>query len=255
MLTTAVLYQRYPHNWPFYTPKDKLANWMECYVDAQDLTVWTSSTPEEDPSSVYDDTSKRWTVTINRGGQRVTLHPAHIVCCMGTLGKPIIPEVNNRDTFKGTVIHGSQYKSAAPFTDKRVVVVGTGNTAGDICLDLSTCADTITMVQRSKSTLVPLEVIRDQLSRFWPDDGSVPAEVSDFKFRSTPVNLMRMYSRIRKDGGGGESGKYAELYKGLREKGMIVDDGKDGEGALFQVFEKLGGMQILNSRRTLISWL
>lgn len=247
-VTAAVLYQRYPHNWPLFTPKDKLANWIEYYADAQDLIVWTSTKTSEDSYPVYDNETKRWTVTVDRAGQRFTLHPAHIVCCMGTLGKPIFPEVKNRDVFKGTVIHGSQYKSPTPFTNKRVVIVGAGNTACDICLDLSTCADTITMIQRSRSTLVPGDIGIEHLTRFWPDDGSVPTDIADFKAASTPLKLVRMYSRMVKAGGGGESGKYAELYKGLREKGMIVDDGEDGEGLLFQVFEKFGGTSIFYSR-------
>ncbi|KAF9449017.1 FAD/NAD(P)-binding domain-containing protein [Macrolepiota fuliginosa MF-IS2] len=238
------LYQRYPKNWPLYTPKDKLANWIEHYVDAQDLTVWTSSKPAEDSYPVYDEVTKRWTIIIDRAGKHVTLHPVHIICCMGTVGTPISPEVKNRGAFKGTVIHGSQCKSPLPFTNKHVVVVGAGNTAGDICLDLSVCVDTITLIQRSESILVPIEVARVGLSRFWPDDGTIPTEIADFKACSTPTNLARTYSKMLKAGGGGESGKYAAMYKGLREKGMIVNDGADGEGSYFQALERFGGFML-----------
>ncbi|KAF9448823.1 FAD/NAD(P)-binding domain-containing protein [Macrolepiota fuliginosa MF-IS2] len=238
------LYQRYPQNWPFYTPKDKLADWIEHYVDVQDLTVWTSSKPAEDSYPVYDDATKRWTIIVDRAGERVTLHPAHIICCMGTVGKPISPEVKNRATFKGTVIHGAQYKSALPFTNKRVVVVGAGTTAGDVCLDLSVCADTITLIQRSESTLVPSEVTRISLTRFWPDDGSVPTEIADFKAASTPIGLSRKYSKIREASSGGAFGKYAEMYKELREKGMIVNNGTNSGLTYSRVLERFGGFML-----------
>jgi hypothetical protein len=162
---------------------------------------------------------------------------------MGTVGNRVIPEVKNANHFKGTVIHGADYKVPEPFANKCVVVVGAGNTGCDICLDLSVCAESITLVQRSKTTLIPAEVLRKHLTHHWPDDGSVPMDVADFKFSSTPLNLLRQHCRMGKTGSdGGDSGKYATLYKGLREKGMIVDDGEDGEGSLFQVLEKFAGL-------------
>lgn len=251
--TIQVLYQCFPQNWPYHTPKDKLANWIEHYADAQDLTVWTSSKPIEDSFPIYNDKAKRWTITIDRAGQHVTLHPAHIICCIGPLGTHIMPKVKNCAFFKGTMIHSGDYKSPAPFTNKRVVVVGAGNTAGDICLDLSTCAESIILVQRSQSTLVPVEVIRKSMSHLFPDDGSVPAEIGDFKYASTPNNLTRIRYKATKAGGGGYSGEYADVYKGLREKGMIVDDGEDGEGVIFQVLEKFGGAPTCSFRRADIS--
>ena len=34
-----MLYQPFPSNWPEYTPRDKLADWLECYVSIQDLAT------------------------------------------------------------------------------------------------------------------------------------------------------------------------------------------------------------------------
>ncbi|EKM77860.1 hypothetical protein AGABI1DRAFT_76892 [Agaricus bisporus var. burnettii JB137-S8] len=238
------LYQPYPTNWPYFCPKDKVANWIEFYVDSQDLVVWTSTKPAEDSRPVYDKETKRWTIVVDRAGERITIRPAHIICCMGPLGSRFTPEVKNRDVFKGTVIHGGEYTVPTPFAKKRVVVVGAGNTAGDICLDLSSSADNITMIQRSRTSLVPLAITNAIFDRSWPDDGSVPMEVADFLSSSMPFNLTRKYARIAKAGGGGESGAYAEMYKGLREKGMIVDTGIEGEGVVFQAFEKSAGYML-----------
>jgi len=166
---------------------------------------------------------------------------------MGTMGNRRIPHVANVDKFKGTVIHGVEFKTPEPYRNKRVVVVGAGNTAGDICIDLSTCAESIILVQRSQSTLIPAEILRNGENRLWPDDGSMPVEVSDFLAEATPINLRRSNSKISKAGGGGESGKYAAMYQGLREKGMIVDDGADGEGTGFQVLETFGGKSPVNT--------
>lgn len=44
------------------------------------------------------------------------------------------------DTFPGTKIHSWEYKDPDPYHGKRVVVVGIGNSGGDIAVELSrTC--------------------------------------------------------------------------------------------------------------------
>jgi len=169
---------------------------------------------------------------------------------MGSMGSMIMPHVANFERFKGTVIHGADFKTPEPYRNQRVVVVGVGNTAGDICIDLSTCAESITLVQRSQSTLIPAEILRNAENKRWPDDGSIPVEIADFLAEATPINLRRLNSKIIKAGGGGDSGKYAAMYRALREKGMVVDDGADGEGTEFQVFEKFGGKSPIKTSAT-----
>ena len=34
-------YMLFPPNWPTYIPKDKLANWLEAYVESMELNFWT----------------------------------------------------------------------------------------------------------------------------------------------------------------------------------------------------------------------
>ncbi len=36
-------YMPFPAHWPVFTPKDKLAGWLESYVDALELNVWTNA--------------------------------------------------------------------------------------------------------------------------------------------------------------------------------------------------------------------
>jgi len=169
---------------------------------------------------------------------------------MGTMGTEIVPHVTNSERFKGTIIHGADFKTPESYRNQRVVVVGAGNTAGDLCIDLSTCAESITLVQRSQSTLIPAEILRNAENRLWPDDGSIPVEIADFLAEATPINLRRLNSKIIKAGGGGESGKYAAMYQGLREKGMVIDDGADGEGTEFQVLERFGGKSPVKTSAT-----
>src|SRR5262245_1193681 len=78
-------YMPFPAHWPVFTPKDKLAGWLESYVDALELNVWTKATLL---GGDYDEGSKRWTVHVDRNGAERLLHPRHVVLATGMSGVP-----------------------------------------------------------------------------------------------------------------------------------------------------------------------
>jgi indole-3-pyruvate monooxygenase len=49
---------------------------------------------------------------------------------------PKIPEIPGRASFAGRVLHSAEYRNARPFAGRSVLVVGSGNSAAEICLDL-----------------------------------------------------------------------------------------------------------------------
>ena len=56
-----------------------------------------------------------------------------IVIANGTLSHPNIPEING--TYEGEILHAKDYKSPEIFDDKRVLIVGAGNSGCDIAVD------------------------------------------------------------------------------------------------------------------------
>ncbi|WP_397533011.1 flavin-containing monooxygenase [Roseateles sp.] len=56
-----------------------------------------------------------------------------VIIANGTLAEPNMPRFEGR--FEGELLHTSAYKSAALFEDKRVLVVGAGNSGCDIAVD------------------------------------------------------------------------------------------------------------------------
>ncbi|KAJ7486977.1 hypothetical protein FB451DRAFT_1228459 [Mycena latifolia] len=230
-----MLYQSYPENWPIYTPRDKLADWLEQYALSQDLVVWTNSRLL--PTPAYDTATKRWTVVIDRAGTHVTLHPAHIVLAAGALGAPIIPSIPDAHLFSGTVVHSAAYAGGKAFTGKRVLVVGAGNSSADVCQDLSVQgAAEVTMLQRSSTCVVSVDSVARVLERIWPPN--VPTDVADFKSQAMPFLLLRHIGTETTEHMWAEE---AETHRGLREAGLSLTMGKDGEGQLPMVFERFGG--------------
>ncbi|KAF7350591.1 Flavin-binding monooxygenase [Mycena sanguinolenta] len=233
-----MLYQPYPANWPIYTPRDKLADWLEQYAISQDLVVWTNSRPL--PTPTYDPATKRWTVVVDHAGEHVTLHPVHIVLAAGIIGAPHIPSIPDADLFEGSTIHSAAYPGGKDYVGKRTLVIGAGNSSADICQDLAFHkAAEVTMLQRSTTCIASAKNTRRLLEHLYPYE--VPTDVSDFKSQALPFLALRAIARARTDELWAEE---AETYKGLREAGMSLTMGKDGGGQYPMFFERFGGYVI-----------
>ncbi|KAJ7764270.1 FAD/NAD-P-binding domain-containing protein [Mycena metata] len=218
--SNSMLYQEYPRTWPVFAPRDKLADWLEQYAQSQDLVVWTDSQPL--PHPIYDNFTKQWAVVVDRAGEHVTLHPAHIVVA-STFGAPRIPALPKQDGFKGPVFHASAYQSGKPFTGKKVVVVGGGNTAADICQNLVFHgAQSITMVQRSSTWILSRDSARVMFERVFPEE--VDIDISDLIAMAYPMNLMRKMDEETVEQAMEEQ---KTTQQGLAEAGFKIRAGKD----------------------------
>ena len=90
--------------------------------------------------------------------RRATLRPKQLAMATGMAGKPEVPEIPGMDVFKGDQHHSCQHPGPDAYEGKRCVVIGSNNSAHDICAALwEAGAAEVTMVQRS-STHRPLRV-------------------------------------------------------------------------------------------------
>src|SRR5436190_577695 len=78
-------YIPFPENWPVFTPKDKMGDWLEMYVRVMELNYWVAT---KCVSASYDEAEKVWTVVVDRVGRHITLKPKHIVFATGAYGPP-----------------------------------------------------------------------------------------------------------------------------------------------------------------------
>ena len=99
-------YLPFPQNWPVFAPKDKIGDWLEFYTRVMEVPYWSKTTCL---SASFDDAEKRWTVEIDRDGERLTLHPTQLVLATGMSGKPSIPTLPGQDVFRGEQHHSSAH--------------------------------------------------------------------------------------------------------------------------------------------------
>ena len=59
-------YIKFPDNWPVFSPKDKIADWLESYTKVMELNYWSNT---EAKSASYDEKTGEWTVEVEREGQ------------------------------------------------------------------------------------------------------------------------------------------------------------------------------------------
>ena len=81
-----------------------------------------------------------------------------LVFATGMSGYPNVPHVPGAETFKGEQYHSSQHPGARRYTGKKAVVIGSNNSAHDICADLWEHGADVTMVQRSSTHIVQVRL-------------------------------------------------------------------------------------------------
>ena len=109
-------YLPFPANWPVFSPKDKIGDWLEFYTRVMEVPYWPKTTCL---SASFDESSKQWTVEVNRDGERLTLRPTHLVLATGMSGKPSMPALPVRTCFAATSITRAHIRDPTPTSARR----------------------------------------------------------------------------------------------------------------------------------------
>jgi putative flavoprotein involved in K+ transport len=221
-------YMPFPEHWPVYTPKDKMGDWLEMYVNIMELNYWTSATCR---GAQYDEATAQWSVQIERDGQTLTVHPHHIVLATGMSGVPERPNLPGMDSFQGRQHHSSAHPGGEDWAGKNCIVVGANNSAHDIAVDLWEHGAHVTMIQRSSTPVARASTLRRNGDAGLYSERAVArgidVDTADLIVASTPYKLLPDLQRpvaeqLARDD--------ADFYARLRAVGFQLDFGDDGSG-------------------------
>lgn len=236
-------YIPFPDDWPIFTPKNKMGDWLEMYTMVMDLNYWTESRCSK---ATFDESTQQWEVEVIRKGEKLTLRPTQLVFTTGAYGPPKKIPIKGKKKFKGQIFHSSEYQDGRDFKGKRCVVVGSATSAHDICQDLWECgAKSVTMVQRSSSIIIKSETLQEygfgELYSEQALKNRITTDKADLLFASLPYKLVpdahgEVYRQIY------EHDK--EFYDQLRESGFKFDFGEDGSGLLMRALRTASGYYI-----------
>ena len=235
-------YIDFPKNWPIFSPKDKIADWLEMYARVMELDYWTKSTAK---SAVYDAAEKEWTIVVDRDGKDVTLKPKQLVFATGISAKALMPKFKGAETFRGDLHHSSKHPGPDAYRGKKAVVIGSNNSAHDICAALYEAGADVTMVQRSTTHIVRSESLMEiGLGDLYSEravQSGMSTNKADLIFASLPYAILHtfqkpVYDKIREVD--------AEFYKALEKAGFQLDYGPDDSGLFMKYLRRGSGYYI-----------
>ncbi|RWP62815.1 NAD(P)/FAD-dependent oxidoreductase [Mesorhizobium sp.] len=234
-------YIPFPENWPVFTPKDKMGDWLEMYTRVMELNYWAST---RCISASYDAAEKIWTVEVDRAGERITLKPKHIVFATGAYGPPRQIDLPGAAAFQGEILHSSQYFSGEKFRGRRVAVIGAASSGHDVAVDLWESGAAVTMIQRSPTTVVKSDTLMEVGFEIFSEKAlarGITTEKADMIVASTPFALLPQSQRALYDI---IKARDAAFYDRLRGAGFAIDFGDDETGLLMKAYRTGSGYYI-----------
>jgi putative flavoprotein involved in K+ transport len=236
-------YLSFPPNWPVFSPKDKIGDWLEMYVKVMELNYWTSATAK---SASYDETKKEWTVVVERDGKEITLRPKQLVFATGMSAKPNLPRFKGMETFQGEQHHSSRHPGPDGFVGKKVVVIGSNNSAHDICAALYEAGvEDVTMVQRTSTMVARSDSLMDiAMGALYSEQavrGGMTTAKADLIVASLPYRIMDQWEKPTTDK---IRARDSEFYAKLAKAGFKLDYGEDDTGLMLKYMRRGSGYYI-----------
>ncbi|GAA0567514.1 NAD(P)-binding domain-containing protein [Paractinoplanes ferrugineus] len=132
-----------PDSWPDFPHHSQVLSYLERYAKHFGLGehIWFG-TEVVSAEPVGDG---RWDVTTRStgGGSSRVQRYAAVVVANGHNWAPAKPEIDGAEDFRGQVIHSAQYKDPAQLRNRKVLVIGAGNTGCDIAVEAAQQATTV----------------------------------------------------------------------------------------------------------------
>jgi thioredoxin reductase len=135
---------------PLFPPRAAFLAYLKKYASLFRLPIRTATAVER---IVREDGG--WRVTTPDGD----LMARAVVMATGIVSNPVVPALAGRDGFKGEVLHSVEYRRPGPLAGRRVLVVGSGNSAGEIAPELAAAGAEVTVSVRSGAETVPLRML------------------------------------------------------------------------------------------------
>ncbi len=235
-------YLPFPDDWPVFAPKDKIGDWLEMYTKVMELNYWGSTTCKK---ASFDEATQTWNVVVERGGKEITLKPKQLVFALGVSGYPNVPQIPGAESFLGEQHHSSKHPGPEAYKGKKCVVLGSNNSAHDICAALWEHGADVTMVQRSSTHIAPSDSLMElALGGLYSEQAvanGVHTDMADLIFASIPYKIMAplqvpVYDEMKK--------RDADLYARLEKAGFMLDFGVDGSGLFMKYLRRGSGYYI-----------
>jgi thioredoxin reductase len=124
-----------PDDYPDFPSHRQMRTFFESYAAEYGLMRYIQLQTRVETARRVDG---RWVVRLARSDGMAEEVFDHLLVCSGHLREPLIPAYPG--AFSGEMLHSKAFKRPEPFRGKRVLVVGGGNSACDLAVDVSRVA-------------------------------------------------------------------------------------------------------------------
>ena len=232
-------FKAFPDDWPTFTPKDKMGDWLEKYAADLKLNVKCGFAIE---NASFDSDKTCWHVTAKQDSQSHSFIVPHIVFAVGTSGFAHTPQIEGADTFTGKQFHSSAYCSGADYTGQSVTIIGATNSAHDIAVDLVKHGANPTLIQRSSTHVVPHKVYLDDiLAPLYAPRHERALSDADFLSVATPMRRLEEKGRAIFNKA---QQTWTDFYHNLTDTGFALDFAEDGSGIIGKYRRSASGYYI-----------
>ena len=177
-----------PKSYPQFPSRDQVADYLTGYADHAQVDVRLGT--EVETAERQDD---GW-VTTTTDGQ--AFRSEHVIVATGLSHTPRIPKWPGMDEFDGTILHSNEYRNGTPWEGKDALVVGFGNSAGEIALDLAEHGARANLSVRHKSVVVPRAILGIPILTIARWLSIFPPRVADFLSKPLLALLIGDISKV-----------------------------------------------------------
>lgn len=160
----------YPLSYPRYPSRAQVITYLEAYAQKFELDIRFR---QQVIAASYQ--NELWEVQT----QNALYQARNLVIAGGYNREPFLPTWPGQDSFQGNVMHSSEYRNGQPFRGKKVLVVGFGNSGGEIAIDLHEHGAQVGISVRSGVNVIPRELFGIPILSIGVLQGKLPARLAD----------------------------------------------------------------------------
>jgi cation diffusion facilitator CzcD-associated flavoprotein CzcO len=139
-----------PPSLPLYPSRDQMIAYLENYAARFGIRpVFNAAV-----SRIWRD-GAFWRADIETGSIAAPI----AIIATGIADAPHRPTWPGIEAYRGAILHSSEYRNPEPYAGKRVLVVGFGNSGGEIALDLANAGVSVALAVRSPVQILPRDLL------------------------------------------------------------------------------------------------
>lgn len=167
---SALPFKRFDSDLPKYPSRQDVVEYLDNYVKEMNVHPLYNT----EVLSVHKE-KDNWITETNNGAYQ----SGYVIIATGMNNKPAIPELVGLSSFKGKVLHSSQYKNGAAITGRNVLIVGFGNSGCEQAICLHEHGAHPSLCVRSAVNVLPRDIFGFPVLEIGKLTSILPAKMAD----------------------------------------------------------------------------